>query len=373
MKKMIMLFILVFVSFTGIGIANWNGPTILIEGEWGMADNQFGFEHGDSFDEYPSLDGILGDESIVLSDLVNKRTLVFKSNGTFKEKENWIEQPVAGGMIKYVHNKYLLGCCVQGYDAAGNLWTGSGNTYALTNKDGALISKVTVRPLELGKVTEKPVSSAKAKITVTYPDKIWSYIDVGRMPTYMRDKYGNLYGYGNTQVIRYTDCGKESASLMMPKKIEQEESRGPQVEPNVTVLEEYGSPVIAPNGDVYTWKRTPTAYSILTWVNDPNPPTNAPDMPESISLKIASTGINIFWKAVSQDPGCVTGYQLARSTTAGGPYTTLATVSPGTANSIGMIKYTDTTAEIGTMYYYSVRAVAGTVYSPYTAEVSGKR
>ena len=34
--------------------------------------------------------------------------------------------------------------------------------------------------------------------------------------------------------------------------------------------EEYGEAVVAPNGDVYTWKRALTTYSILkwTWVDD---------------------------------------------------------------------------------------------------------
>ena len=249
------------------------------------------------------------------------------------------------------------------------------NNYMLKSPSGQILQSYTTRPAELGAVSQKTLNSTKAKITVQYPDKTWSYADVGRMSSYMRDTNGNLYGYGNTQVIRYTTCGKEVAMLMMPKKIVQETSRGPQVEPQVTVLEEYGSPVIAPNGDVYTWKRTPTIYSILkwSWVNDPNPPSNAPDTPEGFSLKTTSTGINIFWKAVSQDPGCVTGYELVRSTTVGGPYSALATVNAGTANATGWVKHTDTTAAAGTTYYYKARAVAGTEYSLYTAEVSGKR
>lgn len=37
---------------------------------------------------------------------------------------------------------------------------------------------------------------------------------------------------------------------------------------------EYGEPVVAPNGDVYAWKKTDFGYSILkwTWVDDPDTP-----------------------------------------------------------------------------------------------------
>ena len=39
----------------------------------------------------------------------------------------------------------------------------------------------------------------------------------------------------------------------------------------------------------------------------------------------------------------------------------------------GVVKYNDTSASVGTLYYYKIRAVAGSEYSPYTIETSGKR
>jgi hypothetical protein len=69
----------------------------------------------------------------------------------------------------------------------------------------------------------------------------------------------------------------------------------------------------------------------------------------------------------------VTGYEIVRATNAGGPYSTLATVNVGTANAAGTIRYTDTTIESGKTYYYKVRALAGTEYSPYSNEASGKK
>jgi hypothetical protein len=63
----------------------------------------------------------------------------------------------------------------------------------------------------------------------------------------------------------------------------------------------------------------------------------------------------------------VTGYEVSRATISGGVFSTVGTVEKG------VIKYHDTTASAGTTYYYKVRAVAGSEYPNYTADVSGKR
>ena len=69
----------------------------------------------------------------------------------------------------------------------------------------------------------------------------------------------------------------------------------------------------------------------------------------------------------SNDPGCVTAYEIYRANTAGGLYTTLGTVNKGVFN------YNDATVEAATTYYYKIRAKSGSDYSPYTSEVSGRR
>jgi large repetitive protein len=77
--------------------------------------------------------------------------------------------------------------------------------------------------------------------------------------------------------------------------------------------------------------------------------------------------ISITWEVSPQDPGCVTGYEIARSTTAGSGYTAVGTVEKS------VLKYEDTTAAAGTTYYYKVRAKGGDGYSEYSNEASGKR
>ena len=101
-------------------------------------------------------------------------------------------------------------------------------------------------------------------------------------------------------------------------------------------------------------------------MDDPGVPTG-PDAPTNLAVTASINGLYLTWTASPGDPGCVTGYEVSRATTAGGIGSTIATVNAGT------VKYNDTTATAGTTYYYKVRAVSGTEYSPVTAEVSGKR
>lgn len=241
--------------------------------------------------------------------------------------------------------------------------------YTIYSPTGQLIKTSAERPLELGKVEEKFISKGKYKITVTYQDNVWSYVDSNSMDAYMRDKNGNLYGYGSKEVVRFSQCGKKIASLNMPaSNILRGESQREDVEPIITVIEEYGTPEVAPNGDVYTAKRTPDKYSIIKWiwVDDPNAPAG-PDAPTNFTVTASTTGLYLAWKASPQDPGCVSGYEISRSTSSGSAFAVLTTVANGVLN------YNDTIAEVGTTYYYKLRAKSGTDFSPYTAEASGKR
>lgn len=255
----------------------------------------------------------------------------------------------------------------------GNIWVSlvqyRKQQYSLYSPAGQLIKTSTTRPLELGKVSEKRISANKYKITVTYPDKAYSLDMAGPFEKYVRDTNDFMYALSGKVVKKFGACGKELGSLTIPENqlnIIKPSGRG--VEAVAELIAEYGQPVVAPNGDVYTWKRTPDTYSILkwTWVDDPNVPTG-PDAPTGLTVMPSTTGLYLTWTASPQDPGCVTGYEIARATSAGGVGTTISTVNAG------VVKYNDTSASAGTTYYYKVRAKAGSEYSNYTSEVSGKR
>jgi len=89
--------------------------------------------------------------------------------------------------------------------------------------------------------------------------------------------------------------------------------------------------------------------------------------PTALKLVIVPNGFKLSWKPSPEDPGTVTGYEIVRSDLASGPFTKVATVDKGVS------EYIDTAASPEIIYYYKVRAVAGTVYSLYSNTVTGER
>ncbi|MGH2593860.1 MAG: fibronectin type III domain-containing protein, partial [Anaerolineae bacterium] len=78
--------------------------------------------------------------------------------------------------------------------------------------------------------------------------------------------------------------------------------------------------------------------------------TTAPDVPTGLNVVSASpAGISLAWNAVVGDPSLY-GYEVRRSDTPGGPYTTLALVT-------GVTSYSDTAVVEGATYSYVVRAL----------------
>ncbi|MCC5464565.1 hypothetical protein [Pelosinus baikalensis] len=81
---------------------------------------------------------------------------------------------------------------------------------------------------------------------------------------------------------------------------------------------------------------------------EPYNPNPTPDIsaPTNLITTASNFQVNLSWTAVTE----ATGYNVKRSTTAGGPYTTITTNVPGTS-------YLDTTVTNGITYYYVVTAV----------------
>lgn len=92
-----------------------------------------------------------------------------------------------------------------------------------------------------------------------------------------------------------------------------------------------------------------------------------PGAPTALRLVIVPNGFKLSWQPYPQEPGVVTGYEIVRSDLASGPFTTVAAVDRGVS------EYIDTTASPERIYYYKIRAVADTVYSPYSNTVTGER
>jgi len=86
---------------------------------------------------------------------------------------------------------------------------------------------------------------------------------------------------------------------------------------------------------------------IARWTEDFTPPTAPPvNLPTSLMAAAGDSQVTLSWNTVTE----ATGYNVKRSTTAGGPYTIIATNVTGTS-------YVDTIVTNGTTYYYVVTAV----------------
>ena len=381
LKIRLCLTTILLLSIVPIVEAAWEGPVEVISGIWGSGTEQFGLRSGDSEDTFPLLNVVTPDGKIVITDSVNKKQLVFSIQSNFIKEVQWIVKSREGGRTVYDVPEYSFGPVV-GFSADGNISTSSGGKYFLVTPTGQLIRTSTTRPLELGKVNSQRISAGQYKSTITYPGAVYQILADQPVVKYYRDSIKNIYqietftetvGEEETtsyKVHKYNKCSKKISTLSMPRS--QYEPMPPEAAEHPTWVPvpvmEYGEPLVAPNGEVYAWARTKTQYKILkwTWVDDPNVPTG-PDAPTGLSVMPSTTGLYLTWVASPQDPGCVTGYEIAHASSSGGVYSTVATLEKGA------IKYNDTTAATGTTHYYKIRAVAGSEYSPYTSEVSGKR
>ncbi len=403
-KKTVWIVLMIAIFIPAWVFAAWQGPQEVLFGAWGNGIGQFDIDKYRNV--YPGDIYVDKDRLIVIPDRANKRIVIYQSDGKLlKTLHRPSELPALddygawpSGFVMYPGgNSFVIDCeyqksahggrgplkvCFMDYnnnilakvdiakvfaiETGYVLHNYNNNTYSIYSPTGQFVKFSAERPLELGKVEIESIGEARYKINVRYPDKEWTIISADRYEPYVRDLNGNLYG--NSQV-RYSHCGKAMASFVMPEsKIITGESPAEGIDPPVTFIEAYGVPVLTPNGDIYTTKQTPDKYIIVkwTWVDEPGG-DYGPDAPTGLTVTPSTTGLYLAWKPSLQDPGCVTGYELSRSTSAGGVYSVLTTVDQGVLN------YNDTTALEGTSYFYKIRAKSGNDFSPYTPEASGKR
>jgi hypothetical protein len=86
--------------------------------------------------------------------------------------------------------------------------------------------------------------------------------------------------------------------------------------------------------------------NVARWTANFTPPSNNLNAPTNLKATAGSSQVALSWTAVAG----AAGYNVERSTTSGGPYTTIATNEAGTS-------YTDSTVTNGTTYYYVVTAI----------------
>jgi hypothetical protein len=196
---------------------------------------------------------------------------------------------------------------------------------------------------------------------VTYPDKTWEMIqEYGACPGYKRDACGTLY----CGTSRFNSAGEDLAPNEIIPKNKFEEvpiSTTPNTETRTKVIEEYGEAVLAPNGDIYAWKRTPDKYSIIKWVW-----VDGPECPQYLDVTPTKNSLKFTWQKPEKDADKVTYYQLLQSFNICGPFRQTALIKKD------QLIYEDRDVKKGETYYYVVKAVRGKEYSGNSNKVCGQ-
>ena len=302
--------------------ASWQWPQEVVSGTWGKKAGQFYFGAGDTDDTFPKVFGVDNDGVIVISDKGNNRIAIYNPNGQLRSTllkpsvlsdiDSWPASFVlySGGnsfAVKCEYQKTDIGkkplkTCFIDYnnnilakvDSAEATPIATGyvlhnyktNTYGIYSPTGQLIKTSATKPLELGIIQSKRIADNQYKVTITYFDMSWTTIEGTETFNDMRDMNGNFYGLDENTAVRYSRCGKELGRVTMPE-MKYQAGKGstdetpPAMEDEVAlapVALEYGAPILAPNGDIYTWKRTEKKYSIVkwTWVDDPGSNDDCP-------------------------------------------------------------------------------------------------
>jgi fibronectin type 3 domain-containing protein len=156
--------------------------------------------------------------------------------------------------------------------------------------------------------------------------------------TYLVQVWDATSGYQEVRDVTYTSAGGNSVTLHV------------NVGGQVGTLGQYAIGTFTAIGTSQTFSYAPTittyaARMNMIQVRDTTGGDSPPPAPTDVSATAGNAQVSLSWTASSG----ATSYNVQRSTTSGGPYTTIA--SPTTTS------YTDTGLNNGTTYYYVVSAM----------------
>ena len=281
-KKFVLIISILFIilSFSLSSYAGWTGPTTIVAGTWGTGTTQFGLEHGDTSDSFPDIDAVLPDGRIIIHDGVNKRFDIYNMSGVLINNIYWYVNNGSSGTVNPVFSTYQF-MNVQGYTPDGNIWMEIENDYLLKTPTGTLLTTTSSRPMELGILSQKITGTSHYK-RIEYPDGVYFYYYTGstdyfsyasgifRVNTNLIMNVHNNFQpsrvYAFTATVIPTPVGQKqqyqlllNATWVAPPP--QYASTGltppsyapPGAEaPPPSIVAEYGSAVIGPDGSIYT-------------------------------------------------------------------------------------------------------------------------
>lgn len=401
MKTYVKIIFFILMAFSIGAYAGWVGPSQVLSGNWGTQPQEFYVDWGDvpAYAIYPGISDIADDGLIAIGDeeyfkfyastgewvrniSLPYGSLHFVTDNMVLQGKTYQFLSRSGDVLKQIASptRNIPGKAIYSGEREGKLYVAVGppnKQWLIYSSTGELLNTVTEKPHELGRIADEIFLYSGNKlhrVTVSFPAYEWRvvsrYGSCGEY-NYRTDSDGNLYCIGEQGVTRYSICGKDVARFSLPDDVmTQKDSGDPGVENHYTVIEAYRGLKMTGNRDLYASKITQDNYSVIkwTWQNSPNDPVGSPDAPVELTAALNAGAVDLHWIPSLQDPGCVTEYEVGRSTVAGGPYTPVTTVS-GIGND-QPYTYTDSTAQSGTTYYYAIRAVSAIANSPYSNEAS---
>lgn len=223
--SLIVLSFFLLVLTGGSADAAWSGPSEIISGTWGTGAGQFGLRTEGGLSVLPSIEAITPEKHVIVSDPVNRKQMVFSGDGKLSNELKWNA-------------------------AKGN--------------EGKAVTPLSQKDREAIMVQSMKISASTFRITVVFPDKnavLDSDLD---FKSAARDVSGFVYGISPDRVVRFDRNGIKTADLAVPASHEElipvPGHRAPR-----GVYIEYGEPSIAPNGDIYLWRKSDEKYGILKW------------------------------------------------------------------------------------------------------------
>lgn len=382
--------------YTMDAAAGWVPSGTVASGGWGNSDNRFGKIVHDSGEETPEYFCVTNQNYVVVADSINSRIKVYK-NGLLTRMIFYKGEEKLDGWPHFMWclNENIAvsyGSDFDIYDVNGNLIkrapadsghisrVGNGflskkysdNEYRLFNSSGETIRKSMNEPLETGKHYSDEV--------IRYNDIVFR-VDTRRFSEYFRDASGNINILSSSKnhsndddhgvIIKFNRYGQRLGTVELPQSLIIDRENVPLVTKR-RVLDA----VVSNDGDVYAAITSDASYKILKWKwQESEVPQYVPDAPLSLRATSLPNSLKLLWDPSNQDPGCVTGYEISRSDKRDGEYRIIAK-APFVIHEKDdpfEYEYYDTSALIGKTYYYKVRTVVDTLFSPYTEVVHGKR
>jgi hypothetical protein len=242
-KPLIFIILFSLLSFSSISkaFAAWEGPIKVFSANWGKHDGQLGHksevEAGDTSELFPMRILVTDDNRIIIGDIVNDRIVITKNGRFYKTFRPSALEPNATMSWK-----------MQWTTLSGSRFLLKiGAKYQIYNTEGALLKTFE----GISKYIEEILSLPDDSIMVhaSNPNSYYHYTSDGKLL--------KTFAVEPREVTKIHEQRRKIVeSVVLPKASD------------VTGRDEtkIGQPVIAPNGDVYVWGKTPLNYSIKKWV-----------------------------------------------------------------------------------------------------------